>query len=62
MKSSGKRLTPAQRLRNKLYPIKFTENIETSKKRVNWKKLLRLAKKVKETFKDEYTSQPNANL
>lgn len=41
------------KLRKKLYPIKFSDEILFVKKRVDWEKVSRLAKEVKETFKNE---------
>ena len=57
-----KKLTPQQQLRDKLYPIKFSEDIEKSKKRVDWKKVARLAKAVKRTFKNENTTPSRPSL
>ena len=49
-----KKLTPAERLRKQLPDIKFVENLNDVKaRRIDWNKMEKLARALKNTFKDE---------
>lgn len=62
MATIKKKLSALQQLRKKLYPIRLSEDIEKSKKEVDWREVIKLAKAVKRTFKNENIAQPRPSL
>lgn len=62
MTTIKKKISARQQLREKLYPIRLSEDIEKPKKEVDWKEIVRLARTVKRTFKNENIVQPRPSL
>lgn len=53
-------VTPSEQLREKLYKITISENINETKPRFNSREFVRKAKEVRKTFKDEYILSSDA--
>lgn len=62
MTTIKKKISARQQLREKLYPIRLSEDIEKPKKAINWEEVVRLAKAVKQTFKNENIAKPRPSL
>ena len=52
-------ITPSEQLREKLYKINISEDIDKTKTGFNSKDFVRRAKEIKKTFKDEYILSPD---
>lgn len=59
---NSKRQTPQNRLKEKLYKIDFSENVDSAKSRsFDSKEFIRKANEVRKTFRNENTLFPESN-